>query len=228
MERLSYFQNKYKMFKGIIFDIDGTLTSTNELIFASFNHITKKYLNKTMSNEEIIALFGPTEDAIIESWFNDIHEIVKDDYYKFYKEQHYMASLYPGIKELIIELKEKNIKLGIFTGKGRKAALITLEICGLIKYFDLIISGDDVKEHKPSPEGINLILEKFNLSPEEVLMVGDSPADIIAARGAGLKVASVLWDSYAKEKIVEMKNDLQFNTVGELKKYLFNQIYIQQ
>jgi len=53
-----------KKFEGIIFDIDGTLTSTNELIFASFNHVATKYLNKKLTNEEIISLFGPPEDTI--------------------------------------------------------------------------------------------------------------------------------------------------------------------
>lgn len=53
-------------FKGIIFDIDGTLTSTNELIFNSFNHIFHKYFNKLLTHDEIISLFGPTEDEIID------------------------------------------------------------------------------------------------------------------------------------------------------------------
>ena len=62
------------MFKGIIFDIDGTLTSTNQLIFDSFNHIAKKYLNRTFTDDEIISLFGPTEDAILKEWCGDDSE----------------------------------------------------------------------------------------------------------------------------------------------------------
>jgi len=60
-----------RKYDGVIFDIDGTLTSTNELIFSTFNHITKKYLNKSLTNEEVVSLFGPTEDKIIEDWFGD-------------------------------------------------------------------------------------------------------------------------------------------------------------
>src|SRR4030067_288173 len=103
------------MFKGIIFDIDGTLTSTNELIFKSFNHIADKYLNRTFSNEEIIAMFGPTEDVILEKWCGDNFESARKDYYEFYRSHHYMAELYPGIKELLDNLKRKNILLSIFT-----------------------------------------------------------------------------------------------------------------
>jgi len=54
-----------QLFDGFIFDIDGTLTSTNQLIFDSFNFIAKKYLNKSFTDEEIISMFGPTEDVIL-------------------------------------------------------------------------------------------------------------------------------------------------------------------
>ena len=57
-----------KLFDGFIFDIDGTLTSTNQLIYDSFNFIAHKYLNRTFSDEEIIAMFGPTEDVILKEW----------------------------------------------------------------------------------------------------------------------------------------------------------------
>jgi len=208
-----------RKYDGIIFDIDGTLTSTNELIFSSFNHITQKYMNKTMTNEEIISLFGPTEDKIIEDWFGEKSEEVKNDYYNFYKTNHAMADIYPGIKELLHFIKEKNVLLSIYTGKGREASLITLKQLGIYNYFDLIITGSDVKEHKPSPEGIEIFLEKFSLQKEKVLMVGDAPADIKAARAAGVQIASVVWDSYAYDKVVTMKSDFVFHSVEELKKF---------
>ncbi|MCK9210479.1 MAG: HAD family hydrolase [Ignavibacteriaceae bacterium] len=208
-----------RKYDGVIFDIDGTLTSTNELIFSSFNHIMKKYLNKSMTNDEIISLFGPTEDQIIEDWFGVDAEKVRREYYSFYKANHAMADIYPGIKELLHLLKEKNVLLSIYTGKGREATLITLKKLGIYDYFDLIITGSDVKEHKPSPEGIEIFLDKYSLDKEKVLMVGDAPADIKAARAAGIKVASVVWDSYAYEKVLLMESDFVFHTVNELKKF---------
>lgn len=208
-----------KKYDGVIFDIDGTLTSTNELIFSAFNHITKKYLNKSMTNEEIITLFGPTEDKIIEDLFGERAVEVKKEYYSFYTNNHAMAYIYPGIKELLKYIKEKNVLLSIYTGKGREASLITLKKLGILDYFDLVITGSDVKEHKPSPEGIEIFVDKYSLEKERVLMVGDAPADINAARAAGIKVASVVWDSYAHDKVLKMKSDYLFHTVEELKKF---------
>jgi HAD superfamily hydrolase (TIGR01549 family) len=209
-------------FKGIIFDIDGTLTSTNDLIFASFNFITKKYLGKTFSDEEILKWFGPTEDVILKEFCGDDYEKAREEYYKYYSDNHFMADIYPGIKEILDELKANEVLLSIYTGKGKEAATITLKKLNIYKYFDLIITGDEVKEHKPSPEGIEIFLDKFNLKKDEVIMIGDSPSDINAARSAGVKVASVLWDSLSKNKVLKMDSDFVFHTVEELKYFLFS------
>ena len=207
-------------FKGIIFDVDGTLTSTNDLIFASFNFITEKYLGKSYSPKEIVSWFGPTEDVILKDFCGENYEKAREEYYRFYSDNHYMADIYPGMKEILDGLKSQGVLLSIYTGKGREAAAITLRKLGIYDYFDLIITGDEVKEHKPSPEGIEVFLEKFNLEKNDVLMIGDSPSDIKAAAAAGVKVASVLWDSLAKDHVLKMKSDYVFNTVAELKEFL--------
>ncbi len=208
-------------FKGIIFDIDGTLTFTNQLIFDSFNYISEKYLNKRFTNEEIIALFGPTEDVILKQMFPDKFEIVRKDYYEYYHNNHQIANLYDGIKDLLIDLKNAGVILGIFTGKGRTSSLITLNFLGIRNLFDMIVTGDDVEKHKPSPEGIIKFLTTFTLDPKDVLMVGDAPSDIKAAKEAGVNIASVVWDSYSADKVRELNKDTVFETVNDLKEYLF-------
>jgi len=211
--------------KGIIFDVDGTLASTNELIFNTFNFTTNKYLGKVFSQKELIAFFGPTEDVILkELTLNDFEEARKD-YYQFYEDNHdKLVKTFPRIEKILQQIKEKKIPLGIFTGKGKESTLITLRKLNYLKYFDLIVTGDDVKDHKPSPEGINLFLQKFDLEPEDVLMIGDAPSDIKAAQDAGVNVASVVWDSYAKEEVIEMNGDLLFHSIDEMEDYLSKNI----
>ncbi len=210
-----------KKFEGIIFDIDGTLTATNDLIFATFNHITKKYLNRIYTPKEITSFFGPTEDVIVKKLMGDKYEEAMKDYHDFYESNHpKMVHAFEGIVELVKELHNKNIYLSIYTGKGRRTSEITLKQIGLYDYFNMIVSGDDIKGHKPSPEGIKKFIEKFNLPREKVLMIGDAPADIKAARATGIKVATVLWDSYAKDEVLKMGSDYYFNTVEELRSFL--------
>ena len=214
------------MFKGIIFDIDGTLTSTNKLIFKSFNYIAEKYLKRTFTDEEIISLFGPTEDVILEQWCSKDYEAARKDYYNFYKSNHHLAALYPGIKNLLDYLKKKKILLGIFTGKGRQASIITLEELGIKNFFDMIVTGDDVANHKPSSEGILKFIDEYNLRKEEVLMIGDSVGDVKASKEAGIKIASALWDSYAAERVKNLGSDYYFNTVEELQLFLNKNIEV--
>ncbi|KAB2845706.1 MAG: HAD family hydrolase [Ignavibacterium sp.] len=206
----------------MIFDVDGTLTYTNQLIFDSFNHITKKYLGKTFSDEEIIALFGPTEDVILKEMCKDEYDIARKEYYQYYKENHNIARTYAGIETLIEDLFNNKIILGVFTGKGRTSALITLDELGLTDYFGLIVSGDDVVNHKPHPEGIIQFLEQYNLSPDEVLMVGDAPSDIKAAKAAGVSIASVIWDSYSEEEVKKLNSNNLFHSVDELRSFIFS------
>ena len=212
-----------QLFDGFIFDVDGTLTSTNKLIFDSFNFIAKKYLNRTFSDEEIVALFGPTEDVILKQWCGDNYETARTEYYKYYSDNHWKAKLYPGIKEILDYLKNKKFPLGIFTGKGREATMITLKKLKVDHYFNLIVTGDDVANHKPSAEGILKFVNHFKLKNERVLMIGDSVSDVKASKEAGIKVASALWDSYAHEKVKTLQSDYYFYSVKELKEFLFQQ-----
>jgi HAD superfamily hydrolase (TIGR01509 family) len=208
-------------FDGIIFDIDGTIVKSNELIFATFNHVTEKFLDKTVTPEEIIALFGPTEGVIIEQLFKDNYDEVMMNYYNFYKENHgKMARVFDGITELIDELKKRDVLLSIYTGKGKGSTEITLEELGIRDKFDMVVTGDDIEDHKPSPEGVDIFVNKYNLNRERVLMIGDAPPDVKAAKSTGIKIASVLWDSYAKEEVLKMESDYYFNTVEELTNFL--------
>lgn len=220
-----YFINKMNTkFKGIIFDIDGTLTFTNQLIFDSFNYIAEKHLNKKFSVEEIIALFGPTEDVILKQMFPDKYEEVRKDYYEYYHQNHNIALLYDGIKELLLDLKNSGVILGIFTGKGKTSSLITLNFLGIRELFDMIVTGDDVKNHKPSPEGIIKFINTFALKPEEVLMVGDAPSDIKAANEAKVNIASVVWDSYSASEVKKLNKETVFETVEDLRKFIFENV----
>ena len=214
-----------RQFEGILFDIDGTLASTNQLIFDTFNFISKKYLDKTYTPEEIIKLFGPTEDVILQKWMGSRYPEAREDYYKYYRKHHkQMADIYPGIKEILEMIHSKGIPLGIFTGKGREASEITLKEIGIFEYFDMLVTGDDVNNHKPSAEGIIKFVNHYGFESEKVLLVGDSTADVKAAKEAGIKMASALWDSYGKEKVLMLNSDYYFNSVTELKEFLKDKI----
>jgi pyrophosphatase PpaX len=202
----------------VIFDMDGTLTRTNELIFESFNHVAEKYTGKRLSPEEIIALFGPPEEGgLIKVVGAEAAGDAMDELCTYYQCHHSrLASLHPGIDEALQYLKSQGVLIAVFTGKGRRTAEITLEELNIARYFDLVISGSDVVNHKPHHEGITKVIERFSLAPDEVLMVGDALGDVKASRAAGVKVAAVVWDSYDKDRVLQAKADYVFHTVSEM------------
>ena len=146
-------------------------------------------------------------------------------YIAYYKKHHkQLARLYPGILELLRFLKRHKVRCALFTGKGIHTTTVTMHAFALMPYFDYVVTGNDVVNHKPAPEGIEMILDHFSLRKEEVLMVGDSVGDVKAARKAGVKIAVVLWDSYTKEKVLQMKTDYAFNTVADFAMWIRGQV----
>jgi len=205
--------------------MDGTLTQTNQLIYDSFNYIALKYAGRTYSVPEITAMFGPPEEGSLLAIVcpEQIDEVMKD-YLAFYRAHHNdLAKIYSGIEDILQSLKENGKKLAVFTGKGTHTAMITLQEFHIEKYFDYIVTGNDVVKYKPSSEGLLKIMEHFALQPDELLMVGDSVSDVKAAREAGVKIAAVLWDSYAKEKVLQMKTDFVFENTKEFQDWLNEQ-----
>jgi HAD superfamily hydrolase (TIGR01509 family) len=213
---------KMRLFKCIIFDIDGTLTQTNDLIFASFNHVTQKYLGKTLSSEEIVSLFGPPEEGALARVFPaSMVEPAMEELCSFYQEHHAtMASLHPGMERALDILRDRNIHVAVFTGKGRRTTDITLKALGIAHYFGLVVSGNDVAHHKPAPDGIRRVLAEFGVEAGQTLMIGDAIGDLTAARAVGVPVASVLWDSYDRERVRAAKPDYLFETVQEFVDWL--------
>ena len=205
--------------------MDGTLTQTNQLIYDSFNYIAHKYAGRTYTVPEITAMFGPPEEGSLLAIVSpeQIDEVMKD-YLAFYRAHHNeLAQIYPGIEDILRSLKESGRKLALFTGKGIHTAMITLQEFHIEKYFDFIVTGNDVVKHKPSSEGLLKIMEHFTLQPDELLMVGDSVSDVKAAHEAGVTIAAVVWDSYAKEKVLQMKTDFVFDDTKEFQEWLNEQ-----
>jgi pyrophosphatase PpaX len=205
--------------------MDGTLAQTNQLIYDSFNYIAQKYAGRTYTIPEITAMFGPPEEgALLAIVKREDLDDVMTDYLAFYRTHHNrLARLYPGIEEVLRYISARGKMLAVFTGKGTRAATITLQEFCIDRYFDFIVTGNDVVNHKPSSEGLRKIMDHFGLRADEVLMVGDAVSDVKAAHEAGVKIAAVLWDSYAKEKVLQMETDFTFHDVGEFHGWLKRQ-----
>jgi HAD superfamily hydrolase (TIGR01549 family) len=195
------------MFKLFIWDLDNTLVGTSPLLWGAFSWVAEKYTGRAMTPEEIVRLYGPPEDQVIEQIVGrEKKEEALREFYAFYEKKHQeLVEVFSPVVEAIVFLREKGVKQALFTSKGRKSAMMTLEKLNLGKLFDLVLCGDEVTQAKPSSEGVWRILSFFGIQPEEAAYVGDSPLDAQAAEGARVPFLMVLWDSFHRKLAPEIR-----------------------
>ena len=186
----------------VIFDFDGTVMDTNNVILNSWQHTFRTLENREEKPETIIKTFGEPLELTMKNFFPDVPV---EESIAIYRSYHYdnfgkLISVFPGMKELIRELKDKNYKLGLVTSRLRKTTMQGLEAYDLLPYFEVIVTADDTTKHKPDPEPLNIALEKLGAAPENSVMVGDTMFDILCARNAGVKSVLVSWSMAVTEE----------------------------
>lgn len=193
----------------VIFDLDGTLLDTYELIRESFIHVFQTHMpNYPYTEEEIQSFFGPVLEDSFATLTKDQNEILKmvDTYRHFNIENHdKFLKTFSGAKEVIERLKQEGYKLAIYSNKRRDAIFRGLDLVGLTPYFEFVVSSDDVKNVKPHPEGVLQILSFFKSN--NAIMVGDTTYDIKAAKAANILAMGVTWSFYTKEVLLESGAD---------------------
>ncbi len=198
------------MYKAALFDLDGTLTDSMNLSAQAFIHTFRKHLKREYTPEEIFAMFGPCEEGIFRKQDETQSQAMMETFLAFYRRRHKQyAAVYPGVLPALKLLKER-MPLAVITGKGKRPALITLEETGLAPYFDLVISGSCVQRHKPDPQGIEMVLQAFAISPQQAFYLGDSPVDIKTARQAGVTALAALWGARDREILLRQQPDAAF------------------
>ncbi|MBD0379888.1 HAD family hydrolase [Paenibacillus sedimenti] len=208
------------MMKCIIFDLDGTIGNTLPLCIAAFKKSIEPLAGRSLSDQEIIATFGPSEEGTVQALIPDYYEQGVEDYLKHYRDLHMMCEApFDGIVEVIEFAKNKNVRLAMVTGKGERSTEVTLEVFGLRSYFDIIETGSPLGPRKV--QGIAKVVEHLGIAPEECIYVGDTPSDILSSREAKIPVIAAAWAETAdKEQLLALKPDALFTTVEEFKRYI--------
>lgn len=111
-----------------------------------------------------------------------------DKFWQEYRKEAKKEALFPETREVLTKLREKNIRLALFTDNRRDVVIETLRDHDLEQFFELIITLDEIKKPKPDPDGLNLILQKTSIVKEDVVFVGDRIADKMAGDQAGVDV----------------------------------------
>ena len=180
----------------VLFDLDGTLADTIELILSSYRHTMRVHLGEAPPDERWLSTIGrPLHDQIRDfSRDGEQAQAMLETYVAFQSRIHdEMAKPYPGVVDVLDALRARGVALAVVTSKRSGIARRTMECCAIDPFFEVVVCADHVDRGKPDPEPVHLALELLNVGPEKVLFVGDSPFDIQAGSHGGVKTAAALW-----------------------------------
>lgn len=163
----------------VLFDFDGTIADTNQLISESYLHVLNQYYPGEYTTELVKPFNGPSLNDV----FNQINPEKGQQMVKEYREYNHrmhdeLIRPFPEVKESLAKLKAAGLKLAVVSTKYNLVLRKGLDLLELTDYFDTIIGGDDYEKAKPDPEPLELAMSRLGVTPAECIMVGDNWQDI--------------------------------------------------
>ncbi|MEM0158504.1 MAG: HAD-IIIA family hydrolase [Thermoplasmataceae archaeon] len=179
--------------KAVLLDMDGTLLDSERLSLEATDYAFRSVLGRGTTPEESSKLIGKPISKVLTEWFADKgHEI----YYtgrSFFKEHMKDITVYPGVLEMIHDLKNSGLKIGVVSSSHVSDIVELLGRAGILQYLDTYVGQEDTEYQKPDPEPLNLALRRLNVKPSESVYVGDQQYDIVAAHEAGITAIAAIW-----------------------------------
>jgi HAD superfamily hydrolase (TIGR01509 family) len=208
------------MTKVIIFDFDGTLADTIDILLSITNRLSAEFGFKSATKEELAQLSNLTSWQLLRYSGISIFKfpLLIRKLKAELRSEIPNIQLFPGIKEVLLELKKLGFQLGIITSNSRENVLASLERNGLQDTFTFIYSASTFGKHKV----INSWLKREHINPKQVVYVGDEIRDIEAARKTGIKVIAVAWGFNSQEALVAHNPDFLIKRPQELIEIMSN------
>lgn len=199
--------------KGLIFDLDGTLLNTIPVCYSGFRKTLLKFAGREYSDQEIAAMFGPSEEGIFKKLFpSSWRESLQFYLFEYDRIHPEYAEPFTGVVEALTLLEERNIKLALVSGKGPGSMEISLKHSGLGRFFDVVRTGSEERASKPTH--LKEVLKVWDYTPEEVAYVGDMAYDMISAKEVGVCAIGAVWAKTTNaQKVLEMNPEVAFDNV---------------
>ncbi|GAA0360795.1 pyrophosphatase PpaX [Bacillus horti] len=202
----------------VLFDLDGTILDTNDLIISSMLHALKQFFPEGQhTREEIIPHMGKTLNDIMAHYAPDKVDELTKVYREYNLSKHdELVQAFPHVKEVLEELKHLGVKMGIVTTKQRLTTEMGLKLCQIDSYFDTVVTLQDVTQPKPHPEPVLKAMSDLGALAPKTLMVGDSRFDIEAAQRAGVDSAGVAWSLKGEKYLQSFSPTYMLHSIKDL------------
>ncbi|MEM4405466.1 MAG: HAD-IA family hydrolase [Candidatus Methanomethylicaceae archaeon] len=213
-----------RVVKGIVFDLDGTLVDSVDSIWRASDFVLRSNGYRGLDREEVVKVMGKT---IFDLFLSVEPRLSPQEQHKLFEEYRrtYMnfiehTKLIPKVREVLLFLRSRRLKMAVVTTKSRENAEKILSFFGIRSFFDLVIGFEDVREHKPSAEPIMRAAEGLGLQASELVVVGDTEVDIRAGREAGALTVAVKTGVTPLEKIIAESPNFLIESVSDLPEVL--------
>lgn len=194
-------------YKGVLFDLDGTIVDTTDLIIHTFQHTFKEVLGIEVSRADVIKDWGLPLYDTMKSYDTERAQYLTDFYREYNAIKHdELIKPIKNVASTLQELHNMGVVCAVVTTKLSSVAQRGLDIFNLQKYMQDVIGSDKCQHHKPHPEPVLRGLKSLNLPADDCLMVGDSPYDLLSANYAGVKSIGVSWSIFPLEKLIKEGN----------------------
>lgn len=212
---------KSEPLRAVLFDIDGTLIDTVDLIVRALDYTYRKHLGVSLSREELRRLIGlPLKvqmHYLDERITGDApHKQMEADEVAFYAAHRHLERVIPEAVQAVQIAYRKGYAVGLVTSKNREELQLVLPKLQLDAYVDAIVTADDTERHKPNPDPVLKALELLRVRPEQAIYIGDTVFDISCGRAAGVQVAAVAWGAHLPEDLRAAQPDYYFETPADL------------
>lgn len=188
----------------ILFDLDGTLIDSIELILQSTRFAFQKFEREAPSDEEWLAGVGIPLFTMMRRYSRDDADCdALIAAYREYQMAHHdrLIRCYDGVVDVVTQLHDRGHPLAIVTSKAEWLAMRGLSHVGLARYMDTIVGCDASTRHKPHPEPVQIALQRLGCSPESAVFVGDSVHDVLAGNAAGVRTIAATWGAFKREDL---------------------------
>src|SRR6266571_5862330 len=205
-------------FETVLFDLDGTVVDSGEIILASMRHATREVLGREYADEELMqSVGGPGLEAQMRALAPDQVERLVDVYRAHNEPLHDDLEACAGMEDVLVRLHEEGRRLGVVTAKRRATVELAFANVPLGHLFDVVVGGDETDRHKPDPAPLLLALERLGAEPDDAAYVGDSPFDVRAAKAGGLHAIAVTWGKiHGREALEAEEPDAVVDTPEDL------------
>lgn len=190
--------NWHRPYQAYLFDLDGTLVDTAPDINVSLNFTLAKSGFQSVTEDHTRHWIGHgarvlIQQALVHQEFDgDVTtqlEQMLEPFLDHYSEHHAeLSKVYPTVVDTLRALQTRGARLAVVTNKITRLSTQIVDSLNLTAYFDLIVCGDTTPTPKPDPAPVHYCLDRFQVSPQNALFVGDSNTDVGAAHASGTAI----------------------------------------